>query len=137
MEDERKKAGRKKEGATRGRGSPVDSSGTNRKSIADKEIQGTWIPGPNSYDQSVGEFGIRGQSENYPDGGSLGEVLEHLANLESRFYTYVHAHQERLDERKKESSRAEQEFAAEALELKAKILDLITDGDLSSIKKED
>lgn len=111
--------------ATTGCGETIDPAITGGQISTNQESEGVGIQGSECDDSRSGKRGDRSESNDKPIDATLGEVLEHLGNLEARFYKYVHAHQERLDLRRKESSASEKEFAAEAEELRAKILGLI------------
>ncbi|MEH2201282.1 hypothetical protein [Nostoc sp.] len=111
--------------ATAGRGETLDPAIAGRQGGTHEKSDGIGVQGSECDDSRFGEWRNTGECGNKPIDASYGEVLEHLGSLETRFYKYVHAHQERLDLRRKESSTSEQEFAAEAEELRAKILGLM------------
>ncbi|MEH2307810.1 hypothetical protein [Nostoc sp.] len=111
--------------ATTGRGETLDPAIAAGQISTNEESEGARIQGSQCHDSRSGKWRDRSESDDKPVDATLGEVLEHLGNLETRFYKYVHAHQERLDLRRKESSTSEKEFAVEAEELRAKILGLI------------
>jgi len=77
-------------------------------------------------DSSISNRGDRCESRQLAS-STPGKILTRLENLETRFFSYVKGHQDRLDLRRKESEIAEQEFAAEAALLKEDILHLIRD----------
>ncbi|MFN6515692.1 MAG: hypothetical protein RMY29_014520 [Nostoc sp. CreGUA01] len=122
--------------ATTGRGKTIDPAIARGQNSADEKSEGAGIQGSEYYDPRPSQRRNRGECDNKPINATFGEVLEHLANLETRFYKYVHAHQERLDLRRKESSESEREFAAEAEELRAKILGIIGELDPKELKPE-
>ncbi|MEH1817305.1 MAG: hypothetical protein V7L09_33580 [Nostoc sp.] len=111
--------------ATAGRGETLDPAISGRQGGTHEKSEGAGVQGSERDDSRSGEWRNTGECGNKPINATYGEVLEHLGNLEARFYNYVHAHQERLDLRRKESNTSEQEFAAEAEELRTKILGLI------------
>ena len=122
--------------ATAGRGETFDPVVASRQNGTHEKSEGTGVQGSEYDDSRFGERRNRGERRNKPINATFGEVLEHLANLETRYYKYVHAHQERLDLRRKESNESEKEFAQEAEELRAKILGLIGGFDQEELDAE-
>lgn len=103
----------------------VDPPSTTGQASIEQKSEGAGIQGSQCNDSGFSQRGNRSDCDNKPVDGNLGKVLEHLGNLESRFYKYVHAHQERLDLRRKESTAAEQEFQQEVEQLREKIFALL------------
>jgi hypothetical protein len=116
---------RQKKGTARKRVEAINSPSPGGQDISGSQSEGIGVQGPQCNDSSVGKWGDRSERDEKSVDANLGKVLDHLGNLESRFYSYVHAHQERLDARRKESENAELEFQQEAQELREKILALL------------
>jgi hypothetical protein len=132
MTTKNEKANGKAKRAATGCGQAIDSTSTGGQSSIEPQSEGIGLQRPQCNDSGFSTWRSRGECDNKPVDANLGEVLEHLGNLETRFYSYVHAHQERLDIRRKESSEAEQEFQQEAKELREKILSLLGENEISS-----
>nr|WP_256871879.1 hypothetical protein [Nostoc sp. TCL26-01] len=128
-DESNRQVSRQEKGTARKRVKAINSSSAGGQSISEPESQGIGVQRPQCNDSSFSEWGYRSERDDKPVDANLGKVLEHLGNLESRFYSYVHAHQERLDIRRKESENAELEFQEEARELREKILALLGEQD--------
>lgn len=137
-DEAKQQTGGEKEGTARKRVKTFDPVDTGTQEFLSSQGAGVGVQRPDINDSGAGRWGDRGESYHRYINATLGEVLEHLANLESRFYDYVHAHQERLDTRRQESQSAEQEFQQEAQQLKDKIFSLLEqrENEISSASEE-